>query len=1090
MPRRLRPPRAMTQTDSGQPTSLLVQHLAHFAPRRRQLGMVFAVSRAAQITKVTPLEVRGTVSERSLRTCYLTFAANGSLSTSCTCQGPAFCEHAFALLVLEDQRRKSAAAQAPKPSNPPEPPKQPKPRKAKKVAQPQPQPAPTPPPSWRERLTAITSIALAATSIEEATPLTFRIDVDDSKRRNRLTFMILTPRDGTQGQTLQRLGRSLRLSQFAEPARRLLQMLNRAESQSSYFDIPGAHQILDEPWASRLLPHLFAAGTVTWSALADDGSLTVHELRLDEGPAYQFDAKLERIGQELLLQGKLLRGSEVVPAEQVLLLLEDCALLRDRLVRTAVVGSARALARDLLQNGAMVVPEQHESELLAELVELAADVPDLHLPVGFVDAGPPEPVFLLDTNRLISDHFVGEVQLAYGETMTAIESPTILPPLASGGPLRRRDTLAEGHTVRKLEAAAAPELRKTQMVGHYLVHRTRSGALISRLLAAGIRSLVNGRPMQQGIGGKISVHTDLDWFEVRGSVRFEGGSEVPIGAALAALQRGDSIISLADDSLGVLPTEWLAQWQQVAQLGETRSDGVRLRRSQALLLDALLAARAGTEIEADQGFRDLHARLARFSGIHERAAPAGFQGTLRPYQQAGLGWLHFLRDLHLGGCLADDMGLGKTVQVLALLLEVHTPPTEQPSLLVVPRSLLDNWRREAARFTPKLRVFDCHGTGRWERLAAAGGPAAFDLIVTTYGTVRGDISRFEEQGLRWEYAILDEAQAIENATSLTSKAVRLLRARHRLALTGTPVQNHTGELWALFEFLNPGLLGKSRTFQRLLRASNDRGEGLDLPRLHKALAPFLLRRTKASVLPDLPAKQEQAILCEMDGSQQATYAALREHYQKLLLRGEQKLGAKERFVALEALLRLRQAACHEGLLDETHCNRDSAKLDALLPMLQELIASGHKALVFSQFTAFLAIVRTRLDAAGLRYEYLDGASTKRQESVDRFQQDAQCPLFLISLKAGGFGLNLTAADYVFLLDPWWNPAAETQAADRAHRIGQTQKVTVYRLITKDTVEEKVLQLQAQKQQLVEALLGADQSLLAQLTRQDLAALLS
>ncbi|MEO6595833.1 MAG: DEAD/DEAH box helicase, partial [Planctomycetota bacterium] len=777
----------------------------------------------------------------------------------------------------------------------------------------------------------------------------------------------------------------------------------------------------------------------------------------------------------------------------ILLLLADHAILHDRVVKIAIDDSTKALAFDLLTGGPLTVPRTHEGDFVASLADLAQHVPALRLAVTVVDAGDVEPHFVIDLMRAMGQFFLGELRFAYGDTVVDYDSPAVMPAAAAGGPLRRRDPARERRAEARLMTAAAKDLMPTQMSGHYLIAKPQATAVAARLTAAGIRVAINGRPLRQSLGSRLTVRTDIDWFEIRGVIRFEGDFEVPVGAALAAIKRGEHTVELADGSQGLLPTAWLESWRQAAELGETKQDAVHLRRSQALLLDALLAARGTAdpelhESQLDQGFRDVRTRLQQFQRVEPRSAPEHFTGTLRPYQETGLGWLHFLRDLQLGGCLADDMGLGKTVQVLALLLEVHSRPTKSPSLLVVPRSLLDNWRREAARFAPSLRVFDLHGTSRWERLEAAGGLAALDLIVTTYGTARIDVAKFEEWKLTWEYAILDEAQAIENAASLTSKSVRLLRARHRLALTGTPVQNHTGELWALFEFLNPGLLGKSRAFQKLL-GDSERGEGLDLQLLHRALAPFLLRRTKADVLPDLPAKQEQDMLCEMDGSQLETYTALREHYQKLLLGGEQKLGAKERFVALEALLRLRQAACHEGLLDKTKGDRGSAKLDALLPMLQELVASGHKALVFSQFTEFLALVRTRLHALNLRYEYLDGATTKRQECVDRFQQDASCPLFLISLKAGGFGLNLTAADYVFLLDPWWNPAAETQAADRAHRIGQTQKVTVYRLITKDTVEEKVLQLQARKKQLVDAVLGADKSLLAKMTREDLAALL-
>ena len=332
---------------------------------------------------------------------------------------------------------------------------------------------------------------------------------------------------------------------------------------------------------------------------------------------------------------------------------------------------------------------------------------------------------------------------------------------------------------------------------------------------------------------------------------------------------------------------------------------------------------------------------------------------------------------------------------------------------------------------------------------------------------------------------------IKNQNSQSSKAARLLRARHRLALSGTPIENHLGELWSLFEFLNPGMLGRSKAFQDLVGVRvPDQLQEQRRRALGRALRPFFLRRTKEEVLPDLPPKTEQMVHCELGKSQRQEYDRLKEYFQQTLLRRAEKEGlGKLKIHVLEALLRLRQAACHLGLLDKKHLSKSAAKLDAMLPMLEEVVDSGHKALVFSQFTQFLGIVRDVLDSKGIRYEYLDGRTRKRQERVDRFQQDADCPLFLISLKAGGLGLNLTAADYVFLLDPWWNPAVERQAADRAHRIGQQRKVTVYRLIAKDTVEEKVLELQERKKELVAGILGEGGAVLKELTREDLELLL-
>jgi SNF2 family DNA or RNA helicase len=406
-----------------------------------------------------------------------------------------------------------------------------------------------------------------------------------------------------------------------------------------------------------------------------------------------------------------------------------------------------------------------------------------------------------------------------------------------------------------------------------------------------------------------------------------------------------------------------------------------------------------------------------------------------------------------------------------------------PSLVVVPKSLLFNWHNECTRFAPSLKTIEYSGIGR-----AAQRPnlAKHDIVLTTYGTLRRDISLLKE--IPFEYVVLDEAQTIKNAGSQIAKASRLLTARHRLALSGTPIENNLGDLWSIFEFLNPGMLGRSSLFKQFAAGTQD-----DQSRhlLSQGLRPFILRRTKKEVASELPEKLEQTIHCDMRKEQRRIYQELRDSYRAALL-GEidrQGLG-KTKMHVLEALLRLRQAACHPHLVNQASDEESSAKLDVLLPDLEELISEGHKALVFSQFTSMLAIVRKHLDRRGIVYEYLDGQTRDRRERVERFQTDPACCVFLISLKAGGLGLNLTAADYVFLLDPWWNPAVEAQAIDRAHRVGQTRKVFAYRLICRGTVEEKIAELQDQKRSLADAILHADASLLKELTVEDLEKLLS
>jgi SNF2 family DNA or RNA helicase len=525
-------------------------------------------------------------------------------------------------------------------------------------------------------------------------------------------------------------------------------------------------------------------------------------------------------------------------------------------------------------------------------------------------------------------------------------------------------------------------------------------------------------------------------------------------------------------------------------LGTKEGDGFRFKLNQAGLLDVLLADRP--EARFDETFTKARDRLKAFDGVRAVEQPQGFNGQLREYQREGVGWMEFLREFGFGGCLADDMGVGKTAQVLALL-ETRRILRQQeavansspiaPSIAVVPRSLVFNWKEEASRFTPALRILDHTTPDR-----NLDEIPKHDLVIVTYGTLRRDIVKLRD--LKFDYAILDEAQAIKNAASESAKAARLLEANHRLALSGTPVQNSLSDLWSLFQFLNPGMLGASSAFKVAGGSSaspDERTRGV----LSRALRPLILRRTKEQVASELPPKVESILHCEMEGEQRKLYDELREHYRQSLLGAVDLEGmAKAKIMILEALLRLRQAACHPGLIDKKRVGEPSAKLDTLLARLAEVVDEGHKALVFSQFTSFLDIVRRRLDQDGTRYEYLDGATIDRQARVRNFETDSECKLFLISLKAGGVGLNLVAADYVFLLDPWWNPAVEAQAIDRTHRIGQTRNVFAYRLIARDTVEEKVLALQEKKRQLADALINQDNSLLAQMGREELEYLLS
>ena len=599
--------------------------------------------------------------------------------------------------------------------------------------------------------------------------------------------------------------------------------------------------------------------------------------------------------------------------------------------------------------------------------------------------------------------------------------------------------------------------------------------LAARMLAQTVTTLASegweveaeGKRYRAADSKEAHVSSGVDWFELSAAVHF-GDQTARLPRLLDALRRKQNTVVLDDGSIGIIPEEWLRRFTGVAAAARLEDDEsvLRFTRAQTGLLDALLAALP--EATFDETFEQIREQLKSFDRIEPVDPPATFKGKLRGYQREGLGWMLFLQRFKLGGCLADDMGLGKTVQVLALL-ERRRAEGSGPSLVVVPRSLVFNWHEEATRFAPELRVT--------ESLDATD----YDLLITTYGKLRRDAPRLRK--VEFDYIVLDESQAIKNATTASAKAARLLRGRHRLALSGTPIENRIEELWSLMEFLNPGMLGSSTTFKQFKS-----GENREL--LTKAIKPLILRRTKEMVAPELPPRIEQTLFVELDTEQRELYNELRNHYRNTLLARIEEVGIDNaRFEVLEALLRLRQAALHPALIDPKHAKHDSAKLDVLDSQLEDVVSEGHKALVFSQFTSFLDLVRQRLDKGGVTYEYLDGRTTDRQARVQRFQTDPECPVFLISLRAGGYGLNLTAADYVFVLDPWWNPAVEAQAIDRAHRIGQEKTVFAVRLIAKDTVEEKVLELQEQKRSLVEAILGEDSGGIGAIGREELALLL-
>ena len=585
----------------------------------------------------------------------------------------------------------------------------------------------------------------------------------------------------------------------------------------------------------------------------------------------------------------------------------------------------------------------------------------------------------------------------------------------------------------------------------------------------------------------------IQWFDLSVSFTTTSGERFSPAEVQRLLLSGQSHTRTKSGKFALIESGAVEELQEVLLdcSPQQQSGGhYRIQQTQAAFLAATVDEH-GWHARAPADWQD---QARRKSGSAQVACPplGPLDSVLRPYQKGGVGWLHFLRSNNFGGILADEMGLGKTLQALAFLQSIQSERAG-PALVICPTSLVFNWVAEAQKFTPALRVLPLHGPARHARFAEM--PDA-DIVVTSYALVRRDAERY--RGFEFDTVILDEAQHIKNRQTQNAQAVKLVRSQHRLVLTGTPLENSVLDLWSIFDFLMPGYLGSAADFREryeapLLREKNSAAQA----RLSRRLRPFLLRRLKRDVAADLPPRLEQVSFCEMSTDQRALYrqileASRREVFDSV---GAQGL-AKSRMIVLTALLRLRQICCDLRLLKlpepapatapaETEVIPTSGKLDLFSELLEEIIDGGHRVLVFSQFTSMLALLREQLDATGIRYCYLDGSTSNRGEVVGRFQNDSAIPAFLISLKAGGVGLNLTGADTVIHFDPWWNPAVEDHATDRAHRIGQTRVVTSYKLITRDSVEEKILHLQTRKREIIRATLTGEEQLSESMTWEEI-----
>jgi non-specific serine/threonine protein kinase len=748
----------------------------------------------------------------------------------------------------------------------------------------------------------------------------------------------------------------------------------------------------------------------------------------------------------------------------------------------------------------LFVPAEDENEFLesyylqlAQMVDLGGDAVEWQT----VDCPPVKRLYLSENNKELQ----AELRFGYGDHEVIYESRLPTQTL-------RRDsaswTLTNVLRKPELEEAAFDELTAHDFGLKKAQPPENPGTFLLRARVQPVDFLMKCVPQltQQGyeIYGEeslssvrvnrtrptisLNVSSGIDWFDVRAAVNF-GDIEVSLKEIRRAMQRRERYVKLADGTLGEIPPDWLERYQHLFALGKERGDLLRLENHHLTMIDQLLAD--ADQAQADQEFEKRASRMRNFAGITPQELPKSFVGDLRPYQKAGYDWLHFLHEFHFGGCLADDMGLGKTVQVLVFLLSLHERgETHHADLIVLPRSLLINWQRETARFTPSLRILEYHGNMRGKDVSVFD---EYDLVVTTYGVMMRDINLLNKYP--FHYVVLDESQAIKNPIAQTSKAARLLRSDHRLVMTGTPVENSTFELWSQFAFLNPGLLGSLEYFKREFGTPIEKkSDEKKAQFLRQMVFPFILRRTKAQVAPELPPRTERILYSDMEPAQRKLYNRTRDYFRGLLMGMLESGGIDNtRMKVLEGLLRLRQICNHPAIV-EREFRGESAKFELLLDTLETLSAEGHKALVFSQFVEMLKMVRKELDIRKLPYVYLDGRTNNRQERVDTFQNDASIPFFLISLKAGGVGLNLTAADYVIHIDPWWNPAVEMQATDRTHRIGQDKPVFVYKLIVRDSVEEKILQLQEKKRGLVDQLISTEGSFLKTLTTDDVKVLFS
>lgn len=585
----------------------------------------------------------------------------------------------------------------------------------------------------------------------------------------------------------------------------------------------------------------------------------------------------------------------------------------------------------------------------------------------------------------------------------------------------------------------------------------------------------------------IQFTTGIDWFSAKAEVRF-GDQLVGLADLKKAISKNENTIKLKDGSRGLITEEFLEEYGLLFKMGKIENDEIKISKIHFSTIEHLKEVK-----ENDSIFEEIEGKKRKlmqfdYESAEQEQLPDNLNAELRPYQKSGFQWMGFLHETGWGGILADDMGLGKTVQTLSALIRTYNMNPKARFLVACPTTLLYNWENESKKFTPDMSYHIYHGPNRKSNKEEF---ETSNLIITTYGTLRSDIEMLSN--IEWDYVVLDESQAIKNPMSQASKAALRLNAKNRLALSGTPIQNNTFDLYAQMNFLNPGMLGSIEFFKNEFAVPIDKNQDeIAKEHLKKLIYPFLLRRTKEQVAPDLPEKTETVLYCEMGKEQRKIYESYRHQFRSQILGSIEDVGMeRSQMSILTGLMKLRQICDSPAILKGEQYPNASVKIEELIREISENV-SNHKALVFSQFLGMLDLIRQELEKLKIPYVYFDGSTSgpDREKAINRFQEDGECKVFLISLKAGGVGLNLTAADYVYIVDPWWNPAVEQQAIDRTHRIGQTKNIFAYRMICKDTIEEKILLLQSRKIGLAKELISEDTAFLKKLTIEDVEFLLS